>query len=559
MSENNLTPIDEWSDVPQLEITDKVLGGAGQIANAQAQALANRSLNLKNIVESNKTTQDNKNLSIDSAIENLNSNKVNISDIVNNSTTTASGKVLDGRMGKTLNDAITSNYNTLNTNKINKSDIVTNYTTNNNSKVLAASVAVSLKTLIDGKQASGSYVLTSNVVNNVTTTASGKVLDGRVGKTLNDTITSNYNTLNTNKINKSDIVTNYTTNNTSKVASASVAYALKGLIDTKVNTADIVNNTTTTASGKVLDGRVGKTLADSIASNVSNLNTAINNRVLKSDIVNNTTTTASGKVLDGRVGKTLNDLITTANTNITNLNNNKVNKSDIVTNYTTNNTSKVASASVAYALKGLIDTANTNITNLSNNKVNKSDIINNLTSTATDKPLSANQGKILNEKIVSSVPIGTILPYLGSTSTPPTGFLWCNGATNLSKTTYANLFAVLGEAFSVSATTFRIPDLRQRFLEGHFAIGNNGALMGKYEAGLPDITASGIPSWDGQTPSGAFYATESSYSRYPKSGGGGSATYFRGGAFSASRSNAIYGASIRVQPASQLVNFIIKY
>ena len=90
MSENNLTPIDEWSDVPQLEITDKVLGGAGQIANAQAQALANRSLNLKNIVESNKTTQDNKNLSIDSAIENLNSNKVNISDIVNNSTTTAS-------------------------------------------------------------------------------------------------------------------------------------------------------------------------------------------------------------------------------------------------------------------------------------------------------------------------------------------------------------------------------------------------------------------------------------------------------------------------------------
>ena len=201
-----------------------------------------------------------------------------------------------------MNDLITSNYNTLNTNKINVSDIVTNYTTNNTSKVLAASVAVSLKTLIDGKQASGSYVLTSNVVNNTTTTTSGKVLDGRVGKTLADSITSNYNTLNTNKVNKSDIADNLTTNNASKVLSAKQGYVLKGLIDTantnidtKLAKTDVVNNLTTTASGKALDARQGKTLNDG--------------KIDKTSIVDNLTSTDSTKVLSAKQGKTLKDLL----------------------------------------------------------------------------------------------------------------------------------------------------------------------------------------------------------------------------------------------------------
>lgn len=43
----NLTPVNTWSDVYQLETTDAVLGGAGQIDNAQAQALLNRTEYLK--------------------------------------------------------------------------------------------------------------------------------------------------------------------------------------------------------------------------------------------------------------------------------------------------------------------------------------------------------------------------------------------------------------------------------------------------------------------------------------------------------------------------------
>ena len=264
----NITPVDNWSDIPQIEQTDYVLGGEGQVANQQAQALANRIENLKNTVTSNKTTQDNKNDSIDAAINDLNTNKVNKSDIVNNATTTASGKVLDARMGKILNDTITSNYNTLNTNKVNKSDVVNNYTTTIAGKVLDARVAVSLKTLIDGKQPSGSYVLTSNVVNVLNTTVTGKVLDARAGKTLNDTITSNYNTLNTNKVNKSDIVTNYTTNNTSKVLAASVGVSLKALIDTKINTSNIADNLTTNDATKVLSAKQGKILNEKLLSSI---------------------------------------------------------------------------------------------------------------------------------------------------------------------------------------------------------------------------------------------------------------------------------------------------
>ncbi|QKN87912.1 tail spike protein [Acinetobacter phage vB_AbaP_Alexa] len=43
----NLTPVDEWSSVPQLERTTPALGGPGAVMNAQAQALLNRTENLR--------------------------------------------------------------------------------------------------------------------------------------------------------------------------------------------------------------------------------------------------------------------------------------------------------------------------------------------------------------------------------------------------------------------------------------------------------------------------------------------------------------------------------
>ena len=60
---------------------------------------------------------------------------------------------------------------------------------------------------------------------------------------------------------------------------------------------------------------------------------------------------------------------------------------------------------------------------------------------------------------------GVIVPYVSETA--PTGFLLCNGQA-VSRTTYADLFAVCGTTFGVGdgSTTFNVPDLRGRFLYG---------------------------------------------------------------------------------------------
>lgn len=75
------------------------------------------------------------------------------------------------------------------------------------------------------------------------------------------------------------------------------------------------------------------------------------------------------------------------------------------------------------------------------------------------------------------VPIGVPLLYGGTTA--PNGFLLCNGAA-VSRTTYANLFAVISTAFGVGdgSTTFNVPDLRQRFPIGKAASGTGSTLGG---------------------------------------------------------------------------------
>jgi microcystin-dependent protein len=62
-------------------------------------------------------------------------------------------------------------------------------------------------------------------------------------------------------------------------------------------------------------------------------------------------------------------------------------------------------------------------------------------------------------------PAGTILPF--GASTAPDGFLACDG-TAVSRTTYADLFDVIGETWGVGdgSTTFNVPNLAGAFLRG---------------------------------------------------------------------------------------------
>lgn len=58
------------------------------------------------------------------------------------------------------------------------------------------------------------------------------------------------------------------------------------------------------------------------------------------------------------------------------------------------------------------------------------------------------------------------ISYFGS-DTPPSGWLKCNGAA-ISRTTYADLFAIIGETWGAGdgSTTFNLPDLRGEFARG---------------------------------------------------------------------------------------------
>lgn len=139
-----------------------------------------------------------------------------------------------------------------------------------------------------------------------------------------------------------------------------------------------------------------------------------------------------------------------------------------------------------------------------------------------------------------TIPTGALIPSL---ATSMTRYLLCNGAA-VSRTTYANLFSIIGTKFGAGdgSTTFNLPDFRNRVFWGA-----SGNLMSVIEAGLPDHSHS---------------ITVSNRSRdcgYES----GSPRFWEGfhsdSTGSASASNAIYGKSTTVQPPAIAVNIFIKY
>lgn len=73
------------------------------------------------------------------------------------------------------------------------------------------------------------------------------------------------------------------------------------------------------------------------------------------------------------------------------------------------------------------------------------------------------------------LPTGAVIPFAGTSA--PTGWLFCHGQ-EVSRTTYARLFAVIGTTYGAGngSTTFNLPDLRQRFPLGKAASGTGSTL-----------------------------------------------------------------------------------
>lgn len=124
------------------------------------------------------------------------------------------------------------------------------------------------------------------------------------------------------------------------------------------------------------------------------------------------------------------------------------------------------------------------------------------------------------------VPTGVIFPY--GAAAAPTGYLNCNGAA-VSRTTYADLFAIIGTTWGVGdgSTTFNLPDLRGRVPAG---AGAGGQLTGitnvADNTGIEDlaITTANMPEHS-HTAGTLVTANEAGHAHgigsYTTSGGGG--------------------------------------
>ncbi|SCD24317.1 phage tail protein [Brucella inopinata] len=93
----------------------------------------------------------------------------------------------------------------------------------------------------------------------------------------------------------------------------------------------------------------------------------------------------------------------------------------------------------------------------------------------TDLGDAKNPGDAVSKKLLdAAVPIGEVKAFAGST--PPPGWLLCYGQ-EVSRTTYAALFAIIGTTFGGGdgGSTFNVPDLRGRVLVGRDDMGGPAA------------------------------------------------------------------------------------
>ncbi len=165
--------------------------------------------------------------------------------------------------------------------------------------------------------------------------------------------------------------------------------------------------------------------------------------------------------------------------------------------------------------------------------------------------------KVAGSSLYADNPIGTILAFGGSEI--PVGWHLCDG-TAVSRTAYAELFAIIGTNFGVGdgSTTFNLPDLQGEFLRGagtnsHSGQGD-GANVGVHQdgtvtphsfGGIVDNTKYliGTVSQDSEV-------SNMDASTYPS----GVRVFLEGGALATDN----YGCTYTSRPTNTSVNYIIK-
>lgn len=183
------------------------------------------------------------------------------------------------------------------------------------------------------------------------------------------------------------------------------------------------------------------------------------------------------------------------------------------------------------------------------------DLVDAVDSTSTTQSATANAVKMAYDKAMEAInmlPVGSLIPSFAASMT---GYLLCNGAA-VSRTTYADLFAILDTAFGEGdgSTTFNLPNFRDKTLWGA-----NGNLMQILKAGLPDLNGfiNGIQGDAIRDKTNVFSKSSiiEGYTYYSAVMNANKINI----SFEASAYNAIYGGSTTVQPPAIAANVFIKY
>lgn len=163
-----------------------------------------------------------------------------------------------------------------------------------------------------------------------------------------------------------------------------------------------------------------------------------------------------------------------------------------------------------------------------------------------------------------SVPIGAIQAYGGATA--PAGWLMCDGSA-VSRSAYSELYVAIGTTFGEGdgSTTFNLPDLRGRTIQGVGTLGTETYTLGdSKDAGLPNITGSFTARSTSYNTSNIIWTDDVLFSSSNAGSTADTVTQANGAqamklyTFDASKANAIYGNSTTVQPNTTIANYIIK-
>lgn len=167
-----------------------------------------------------------------------------------------------------------------------------------------------------------------------------------------------------------------------------------------------------------------------------------------------------------------------------------------------------------------------------------------------------------------SMPAGVIVAYGASGSVAPSGWLICDGS-NVSRTTYAELFAIIGTTYGIGdgSSTFTLPNGKGVFLRGSGSQTIGGSTYTSVTQGIPQNDATKVPSIPFTTDSQgnhshgyAGYAYQNTVAGQGPYGGfsnawGGMTTSTAG----AHTHSVIGGGDSETRPANIVVTYIIKY